>query len=1001
MDNLDPSFGGNGNTEHLAANLGGGIHGVFDPFAPITGASTVLPKDLPAEVWEPQLPAPGEPPDAGSIRHPKYGAAVHRWVYRDAAGVPLFAVARFEFAHDCGKFGKAVYPYTFGRRQWTTQAGRHLDETRWHLKRPAVPVPLYGMDRLAARPDAVAILCEGEKAADAAGQMFPDLVVIAAQGGCAAPEKSDWSTVAGRNVIVWPDADVSGLRFAAMAAELMYEAGAQTVRVVQIVPAEWPEGWDLADTLPPDMPVERLTELLDAAQAPTVDGDEPADDATATSGGNVTPMALERAYRLDDLVFATQRDALAKDLGITATDLTTLRRKHFAQMRDEQRVAEKAATQSAKEQKERAKIEKAQRAADAKTSAERAKLDWTWKTAEAQADLRAKPVPETEGTAWPFGIEERDDGLYYAALPDDAPPLWLCEPVEVLGMARDADGEAWGLWLRWHDVDKRPHTWSMPNRLLMSRPGELEAELVDRGFRIDTNFQQRGYLRHALGGVKTGARVTLATAPGWSTPATGAAAYALINGEVIGAPDEQIVLKTPPENAAAKMRQSGDLAEWKAQVAGLAAGNPVAMFAICTAFTGPLLGPLGESSGGVHIFGRSKTGKTLAVRLGLSAWGPANKSGLLRDWRSTANALESAAEEANDSLLTLDEVHQADPRDVVAAVYQLANESGKSRLRQDASAKRRRTWRTVVLSNGELDIAAMAAKAAQILPAGAEVRLPSIPIDGQSMWPNLHGFSSATELMAALQKALQTQFGTAIRPFLTKLAESLKTGEPNLELALDESRTRISANLPENADDQVREVSRRFALIALAGELAIDWGILPWEPMAADKAVAKILAWWIERRGGVGSTEEHQHVKLVRAFLSEYGPSRFVALDRVSNQNGELVEPRQWIERQSDRPIVSRMGWRRIMLDRQPPEYLFTRDGWAEICATGGADPTEVARTLKAVGILDPGENSNLAKKVRIPILGPTRCFVIKGSIFATSNDGTVIEDEAWEPVAK
>lgn len=493
MDNLDP--GHVGNAEHLMASLGSGQAGASDAFAPITNTSTALPKAKPDELWEPQLPAPTEPPDAGTIRHPKYGAAVRHWVYRDAAGSPLFAAARFEFTRDDGKPGKQVYPYTFGRRQWTTPAGRRLDETRWHLKRPAVPVPLYGLDRLAARSDAKVLLCEGEKSADAAGRVFPDLVAIAAQGGCQAPEKSDWSAIAGRNVVVWPDADAGGIAFAATAAELMHDAVAAAVRIVPIVPSEWPDGWDLADDLPPGVSVERLRDLLDAAQLPDVD-DEPAGDADATSGAdNVADLEVERAFRLSDLEFASKKKELAKLCGMTPGDLAGLRQKHFTKIREAGKAKEKA--------------EKAQRAADDKAAKEKAKREFTWKNAQAQAEFRSKPVSEGEGTVWPYGIEERDDGLYYTATSEDEPDVWLCEPIEVLGMARDGEGESWGLWLRWRDADQRIHTWSMPNRLLMARFGGLETELVDRGLRIDTNGQQRLYLHHALGGVQSGARVTL------------------------------------------------------------------------------------------------------------------------------------------------------------------------------------------------------------------------------------------------------------------------------------------------------------------------------------------------------------------------------------------------------------------------------------------------------------------------------------------------------------
>ena len=75
--------------------------------------------------------------------------------------------------------------------------------------------------------------------------------------------------------------------------------------------------------------------------------------------------------------------------------------------------------------------------------------------------------------------------------------------------------------------------------------------------------------------------------------------------------------------------------------------------------------------------------------------------GALRDWRSSANALETAPEDCGDALLTLDEVHQANPADVPAACYMLADGGGKNRLKPDASPARRRSWRTFILSTGE------------------------------------------------------------------------------------------------------------------------------------------------------------------------------------------------------------------------------------------------------------------------------------------------------------
>ncbi|WP_338664331.1 DUF927 domain-containing protein [Pararoseomonas sp. SCSIO 73927] len=590
----------------------------------------------------------------------------------------------------------------------------------------------------------------------------------------------------------------------------------------------------------------------------------------------------------------------------------------------------------------------------------------------------APPVPGE--VRWPHGFDMEKDGLY--ADQGEAGQVWLCAPLEVLGEARDAAGEGWSLWLRWKDRDARIHTWPMPARLLVTAPGELEAALLERGLRVSPNPASRMLLREALGGVQAGSRVTLVSRAGWHAVSTNEAAYILPDGAVIGATAEALVMKAPPENAAQLVAQAGTLDEWKADVAAPAAGNPLAVFCIAASLTGPLLDPCGEPSGGANITGRSKSGKTLAARLAASVWGPAAKGGMMRDWRSTANGLEGAAEEAGDGLLVLDELHQADPREVAGAVYMLANESGKGRMRRDTSAQRRRTWRVFIISTGELDIAAFVAKTGQALPAGAEVRLPSISIDAATAWPERHGRASAEALMGELHGAVRRQHGTAAPVFLGKLAQARRDDAHGLAEAASAMRDRIAATLPADADPQVRDVARRFALVALAGELATAWGILPWQEGEAFRAATAMLARWLGKRGGSASSEEAQHVRAVRLFLTQHGASRFVALHFDNNP-----DTRGWAESHPDRPVVNRAGWRRRQSDGRD-EYLIAPEVWRELCQEAGIDPAEAGRTLQAAGFLEAGDGKNIARREGIPGVGRPRVYVIKPSLLGDAEPG-------------
>ena len=57
-------------------------------------------------------------------------------------------------------------------------------------------------------------------------------------------------------------------------------------------------------------------------------------------------------------------------------------------------------------------------------------------------------------------------------------------------------------------------------------------------------------------------------------------------------------------------------------------------------------------------------GKTTCLRMAASVWGSGADGGDVRTWRSTANGIEATLAGANDTCLPLDEVGQADGREL-------------------------------------------------------------------------------------------------------------------------------------------------------------------------------------------------------------------------------------------------------------------------------------------------------------------------------------------------
>ncbi len=263
-----------------------------DPFAPLHEAPPPSPSIRRAAAPAVIMPAPLPLPDV--IQHPQHGPPAMVWRYFGASGALLFAVARFNLPG-----GKQVLPYC-------------CTATGWRWKAADALRPLYGLDRLAARPDAPVLLVEGEKTADAAALLFPDHVAMTWPGGSNATGKADWAPLAGRHVAVWPDNDAPGRKAAAAAGKAASAAGAAAVAVV-VVPTNWPECWDVADPLPEGVAPDALVARLAEAEASAADSN--------TTGNSDRTAEIVRLAGLADMDLALERREVAQRLGLTVADL--------------------------------------------------------------------------------------------------------------------------------------------------------------------------------------------------------------------------------------------------------------------------------------------------------------------------------------------------------------------------------------------------------------------------------------------------------------------------------------------------------------------------------------------------------------------------------------------------------------------------------------------------------------------------------------------------------
>jgi putative DNA primase/helicase len=742
-------------------------------------------------------------PDA----HPTLGKPSWRWPYPDASGALLSEVWRFELRDG----GKDFRPLSL----WREPSGRF----EWRWRAVPAPRPLYGLNRLAASPGASVVICEGEKSADKAARIFLKSVCMTSPGGAGSVSKADWKPLAGRCVLVWPDADKDGATYAASVAGILHAIGCE----VSIIDAgalagtapdggqrEPVKGWDAADAVDDWQDIAALRQAAHGLAKPYEAGPE------FVCWGNFT---------MDAKGLTTE---VTKGKGDNATTET----------------------------------------------------------------------------------------------------IWIASAFEVIGACRDPNGRSWGKWLRWKDRDGRIHTCHATDAALQGDPASLCAMLAGEGLTINRS-QQRAFATY-LSGCNVKGRVTIVHRTGWHE--IGNHQIFVLPSEVIGPTgSERVILDA---SAAGPYETRGTLKDWQDGIGALSSGHALAVLAISTAFAGPLLHLAGQEGGGVHIFGASSKGKTTLLQVACSVWGRGDSTGYMRAWRATANGLEGAAASASDTALILDELSVVEARDAAAAVYGLANGSGKARAARDGSLREPKTWRVLILSTGEIPTGTkLAENRGRKARAGQLVRMLDIPADsGEGFGAFDHGGQDgdAGALAKAFKQAAISAYGTAgleyVRRIIAEGAGEIGETVRNMVAAF------IETAAPAGSDGQIDRAAQRFGLIAAAGELATALEIVPWRAGEACEAAAWALAQWIDRRGGTEPAEVRQAIEQVRLFIEQHGESRFEALDDPDT-----------------RPVNNRAGWRKGSgPDR---EWMIPPEVWkSEIC--NGLDSTMVARTLAERGML-------------------------------------------------
>lgn len=503
---------------------------------------------------------------------------------------------------------------------------------------------------------------------------------------------------------------------------------------------------------------------------------------------------------------------------------------------------------------------------------------------------------------------------------------WICSPLSVEGITSTREGSNFGRLLKFKDSYGKWHQWAMPMYLLKSAGDELRGELLDQG--LELNISKRGKILEYIMQERSKRRIIAATNTGWHE-----GSFVLPN-RVIGSAD---VVFQSEQIGDSEYSSAGTLKGWQEEIAVYCQGNIPLTVSISAALAGALLQRIQYPGGGIHWKGDSSSGKSTAVEVGASVWGSPQ---FVKSWSATANGLEGAAASRNDTCLILDEIDQALPSEVGKISYMLVNGQGKQRAGKIGNACKIQRWRLMTISTGERTITEIMGEIGKKPNAGQLVRLLSIPANfTYGIFSNLHHFKDGRSFSDYLKQARYRNYGHAGEAFIRALIDDKQDLGEAISILKDEFSSKVETSLEKRA-------ASVFACIALAGELAIKYGILPWSEGDAKFAAEIAFERWLDNQGKF-NTEDHQILQNINDFLDKHGSSRFSA-----RQPKDLY----------DKTIINRAGW--FEDERDIRLYYFIGVALAE---AGGFDQKRVVQALDKAGWIidhDPGKKT---KKTRTP----------------------------------
>ncbi|HVW52735.1 MAG TPA: DUF927 domain-containing protein [Trinickia sp.] len=452
-----------------------------------------------------------------------------------------------------------------------------------------------------------------------------------------------------------------------------------------------------------------------------------------------------------------------------------------------------------------------------------------------------------------------DDGFYFRS---DDRLVRVCSPLYPQGYAIDSTGSGPARIIRiqtlagWKVIE-------LPETLL-AQPRELALALINHGVELESSADAIAHISAYLKSLPKAPLYKRVRRDGWINP-DGSGGYAF-RKYIYDASGKMRIIRAADQDHARERK--GSIDEWRACIRLLEA-NPLPLSIVCFALAAPLLRPFGHSSFSVSIVGQSSSGKSTLLRLAQSLLTYPQR---LATWAGTANGLLARAVDHNDLPFIVDEIGQADPRDLSQLIYDLTNGMGKLRAAPDGSAAMPSSVSTIIVTAGEESVFDRMSRIGHSPTGGHRARFVTLNVKGQQgIVSHLQGSSDSANYVRDLNSRVRKTYGVAWPPYIEYVAKHLDGLKTKFARLRDDIRKGIAQGFTLNDFDNIESrVLDHFTIAAFAGYVAVDAKVIDLPKPAIGQAMRACFANWFDGTTSGRSASAKTIIREVQAHVRKH-----------------------------------------------------------------------------------------------------------------------------------